>query len=70
MGNKQRNGRVAASTPISARLGLNRNKVAGGQRGGVVGGGVARGRVQKRVPVVRGRQQNTAQNRVDRSATR
>lgn len=67
--NIQRGGRVAP-TPISARLGINRNRVAGGQRGAVATG-VARGRIQKRAPVVvRGRKPNTTQNRVDRSATR
>lgn len=67
--NQKQGGRVPP-TPISARLGLNRNRVAGGQRG-AVGGGVARGRIQKRAPViVRGKKQNTAQNRVDRSTTR
>lgn len=68
--NRQVGGRVA-NTPITARLGINRNnRVAGVQRG-AVGGGVARGRVQKKAPViVRGRKQNNAQNRVDRSATR
>lgn len=66
---QQRNGRVANNTPISARLGLNRNKMAGGQRGSIKPG-VARGRIQKRAPVARGRLQNTAQNRIDRSATR
>lgn len=73
--NRQRGGargaRVAA-TPISARLGVNRNRVAaagGGQQRATPG--VARGRVQKRAPVVvRGKRPVNGQPRVDRSSTR